>query len=590
MSVIAAQRGANGASKQPGTGALNCLWAGAAIEELWRLGVGACFLAPGSRCTPLTVAVAHHPHLPSWVHFDERGVGYAALGYARATGRPAVVICTSGTAVANLLPAVVEASLDGVPLLLLTADRPPELRDCGANQSVDQVKCFAPYVRWQHDLPCPTTAFGLPVLLTCMDQAVQHATRAPAGPVHLNFMFREPFLPETEETAGNLPAGWLESAVPFQQDILPVAVPPTEALAAVGQRCATAQRGLIVAGALGGPDEAAAVARLAEQLGWPLAADVCSGLRLGPGPVGRVDYFDLLLLPGGAAVGLRPDVVLHIGGRVTSKRLLSLMAGAGADYVRIRPDPRRDDPLHLGGAKLVGDIKASCDALGQHVPAGRLAPHAQELLAAAAAAARRLDALLAADGLSEPWVARQLARLLPDDHGLVLAASLPIRTMDMFAAGEGGRARVAANRGASGIDGTIATAAGFARGTGRPTALLIGDLALLHDLNSLALVRDLPLTLIVLNNDGGGIFSFLPIAGQKDVFERYFATPHGLSFSAAAGLFGLAYAAPTSPAEFTAAAAKALAAKGPTLIEVRTDRRRNHALHARLQRALVAKD
>ena len=576
---------------------LNYFWATLAVEELRRCGVLEFCLAPGSRCTPLTVAAARCPDVGATVHYDERGLGFMALGQARASGRPSAVVCTSGTALANLAPAVVEAAMDGVPMLLLTADRPPELRQIGANQSIDQVGLFGRHCRWEFDVPCPTSAIDPTVLLGLIDHAVHCAATPPAGPVHLNFMFREPFLPDAPgdclaANADRLPAGWLGQDGPFTSYQTPDQALDPSTAGRLAERLGDSRRGLLLAGAMRGEGEIDAVRALAERLRWPLLADVASGLRLGSGPAGRVDAFDLFPPPDGDGDGPGPDMILHLGGRLTSKRLLAFLERQrAAVYLQVKADALRLDPTHQGGERLEIDVEAFCRAMLERLPA---AGCASELLAPMLAAAEQAERVIAPTleaeaKLTEPAVARLISTLLPEGHGLFLASSLPVREMDVFASAAGGRARVAANRGASGIDGTVAAAAGFAH-AGGPATLLIGDLALLHDLNSLALTTSLslPLVIVVLNNDGGGMFSFLPVATHSDVFERCFATPHGLQFAPAAEMFGLDYSQPTTSAEFTQAYAQALTAGRPALIEVRTDRGENHALQEKLRAAVAA--
>jgi 2-succinyl-5-enolpyruvyl-6-hydroxy-3-cyclohexene-1-carboxylate synthase len=572
---------------------LNRLWADLLVEELVRQGVGLFVLAPGSRSTPLASAVAARPETSHLVHFDERGGAFAALGWARATGRPACWITTSGTAVANGLPAVVEAAVDGVPLLCLTADRPPELRQTGANQTIEQSGIFGEYVRWRFDFPAPTADIPPAFVLSTAAQAVHRALGPPAGPVHLNAMFREPLAPEPDgRDLPGLPARWREGVDPFTRYLRPAAV-DAHALDALADRLGGVERGLVVAGRLATRAEGEAALRLADALGWPLLPDVGSQVRLGTDDPAACPYFDLALASPAFRQQHAPEAVVYLGGRATSKRLAALLAEARPDpLVVVRNDPHRFDPDHGVTHRVEAEVGAFCHALR-----GRLAPRAPGPWAAAwreasLAAEAAVDAHLASPPpqdpslpVSEPGVARALSRQIPEGSGLVLAASMPVRDADAFAAPDGPWAFVTSNRGASGIDGTVATAAGLARGLGRGVTLLIGDLALLHDLNSLALLRDLaqpPITLVAVNNDGGGIFHFLPIARHAEVFEPFVATPHGMEFEDAARMFGLAYARPETASAFETAYAEASASSRSTLIEVRTERRANHALHANL--------
>ncbi|HSL01727.1 MAG TPA: 2-succinyl-5-enolpyruvyl-6-hydroxy-3-cyclohexene-1-carboxylic-acid synthase [Rubrobacteraceae bacterium] len=569
------------------TARANRLWAGLIVEELVRSGVDFFCVAPGSRSTPLVAALAAHVRAKSLVHFDERGTAFAALGYARATGRPAAWITTSGTAVANGFPAVVEAATDNVPMILLTADRPPELRETGANQTVLQPNIFGGYPRWSFDLPAPDPTVDPAMVLTTVDQAVYRARRAPSGPVHLNLMFREPFLPEpAEELDSDLPDRWRESAEPYTRY---AATEPTVGAAEVDRiwrELRDIERGLVVAGRLRSREQGEAVARLADALGWPLLPDVSSQVRLGARSKGLAPYYDALLAGEPFREAHTPEAVLHVGGRALSKRLEQFIAVSRPNpYVVVRENPSRMDPGHLVTHSLEAGIVRFCGALaeaaGEHRTGGD-ALWKEDWRGASERVDVALDRVLVGNELNEPLVARLISRHLSGGRGLCVASSMPIRDLDTFAAADGTSAPVAANRGASGIDGTVATAAGFARGLGRPVTLLVGDLALLHDLNSLALLRGLPVVLVVLNNDGGAIFSFLPVARHGEFFEPYFGTPHGVSFEHAAATFGLRYERPSSATEFMETYRAACNRNGPSLIEVQTDREENVEVHRRL--------
>ena len=564
----------------------NRLWANLIVEELVRCGTDFFCVAPGSRSTPLVAALASNEKARSLVHFDERGTAFAALGYARATGRPAAWITTSGTAVANGLPAVVEASTDGVPMILLTADRPPELRQTGSNQTIDQPDIFGDYVRWRFDLPAPDLAIDPAMVLTTIDQAAYRASRSPRGPVHLNLMFREPFLPETEDYPRG-PSPWIERDVPYTRyAATKPAVDATE-MRALWQTLRQAKRGLVVAGRLASRKQGEAVIRLAGSLGWPLLPDVGSQIRLGADSENLVPYYDVLLANESFSDAHEPEAVIHVGGRALSKRLEQFLGRSRPDpYAVVRENPFRLDPAHRVTHSIEADIVGFCAGMVE-VATGDAASEDPSWVAnwreASEKVGRCLDEISPSEP-SEPFVARSLSRNVPGDHGLVVASSMPVRDLDAYAAAEGAPVPVAANRGASGIDGTIATAAGFARGLGRPVTLLIGDLALLHDLDSLAMLRDVNVVVVVLNNDGGGIFSFLPVARRKEFFEPYFGTPQGVGFGPAAEMFGLGYERPRTTEEFLDAYACACACGRSSILEVRTDRQENARLHFELLR------
>jgi len=581
-------------SEQPAN--VNALWADLVMEEMARLGVDCVCLSSGSRSTPLVSAVAARPEINKIVHYDERGTAFFALGYGLATGRSAMWLTTSGTAVANGLPAVVEAAQSYVPLLLVTADRPPELREVGANQAIRQVSLFGDYVRWQFDLPCPTPDIAGRMVLTTVDQAVYRAHRAPRGPVHLNCMFREP-LAGISDGGDYFPylealGGWLTNGRPLSphggtQPALDGGV--VESVLAVLEK---ARNPLLIVGRLNGREEMEAAARLARTLGMPVCPDVTSGLRLGLSSPHSIPYYDQMLTSRKAAAALGPDAVLHIGGPITSKRLLTyLQATRPPDYIQVRPYPSRQDPLHRVTLNLECHLVAFCRALSEMNPN---TPGAEDWTASWRAANGRVEEVLEGiwrDGqcVSEPWVARHLSEALPDDHGLFLGNSMPVRDMDAYGAASGATRVVAANRGASGVDGTVASAAGFAYGLEKPVTLLIGDVALLHDLNSLSLLRSRRsrVVVVVLNNNGGGIFHFLPVAAQTDIFETYFGTPHNLGFESAAALYGLHYVRAETCDAFVSAYREAIEADDSAIIEIPSDRRRNVEVHGEIQAAVA---
>ena len=569
---------------------INRVWADLMVEELVRSGIDFFCIAPGSRSTPLTTAVAAHPKARHLVHFDERGTAFCALGYGRATRRPAVWITTSGTALANGYPAIVEAATDGVPMLLLTADRPPELRQTGANQTIDQVKLFGEYTRWFFDLPTPTVDIDPAMVLTTIDQAVYRAQRTPGGPVHLNCMFREPLAPTPDghDYAPYLAglSSWMEQDHPFTHYATAAPQVDESDIEMVWQQLDNVTRGVVVAGKLETRAQGEAVVRLANRLGWPLFPDIGSQVRLGAAERmnTRIGPYDLLLNNFTFRAEQGPEAVLHIGGRATSKWLAQWLKQHRPTYLVVNENPARLDLNHHVTHRIESDVVTFCERLGDRTAsAPAVTPWLDGWREAETQARQTLSIFFEVEeALSEPLVAHLVARHSPEEYGLVLASSMPVRDMDMFAPTDGPVLPVAANRGASGIDGLVATAVGFGEGLERPVTLLTGDLALLHDLNSLTMLRDRPVVVVVLNNDGGGIFHFLPIAAHEEVFEPFFGTPHGLTFAAAADLFGLAYHHPTTPDAFVKAYQRACDRPTGTLIEVTTERVANHALHRRV--------
>jgi 2-succinyl-5-enolpyruvyl-6-hydroxy-3-cyclohexene-1-carboxylate synthase len=577
---------------------LNTLWGRLLVEELARCGVSFVCVSPGSRSTPLTAAVAAaagRGRIASAIWLDERGAAFHALGHARATGRPAVLICTSGTAVANCLPAVIEASQDGVPLVVVTADRPPELIDAGANQAIRQPGIFGDYLRWSFTLPAPGADITCRLVLSSVDQALHRALGPPAGPAHINCMFREPLEPVGEEPwPDDLPLRWRNGSGPLTAYARPETSPDAGSLELIASTVAASRRGLVVIGNLPRDRDRDAAETLAGQLGWPVAADIRSGLRLGPGPAERVPFIDQLLLSPQVRASFIPDVVLHLGRQPVSKRLAQALAAApDAAVISVQGHPFRDDPGHRVAIRVESDIARFCERLASRLDplvtraAGAWGTRLRELSARAEA---RIDAFVASAPFGEIAAARIVSQQIPAGHGLFLGNSMPIRDMEMFAGTGGARPCVGSNRGASGIDGVVSTAAGFACGLGGPATLMIGDLSLLHDLSALVHLRALPrpLVIVVLNNGGGGIFHFLPIARHADLLDPWFTTPHDVDFAGLQNLSGIPCHRPATAAEFAAAYRKACASGHTAIIEVRTERAANLAAHRALGEAIVA--
>ncbi|TET96489.1 MAG: 2-succinyl-5-enolpyruvyl-6-hydroxy-3-cyclohexene-1-carboxylic-acid synthase, partial [Candidatus Zixiibacteriota bacterium] len=512
---------------------------------------------------------------------------------------PAVMICTSGTAAANFMPAVIEASMDMVPLIVLTADRPPELRHTGANQVIDQVKLYGDYVRWFYDLPCPDTNIEPQFVLTTIDQAVYRSVHAPAGPVHINCMFREPLAPigQKKDFARHLSGikRWMKDQSPYTEYIYVPSAPDAETVAKATTIISEADKGIIVVGRLRNKEKQKAVKTVARHLNWPTFPDISSGLRLGVKSDNVIAYYDQLLLSDEFAESCQPLTVLHFGSVPTSKRLQQFIErGCMEDYIMVAGHPWRYDPSHRVTMRIEADIEEFCKqllALIEQPRANR--PWLEQFTTASDIVGRVLHEVIDDDDrLSEPAVARLISQNIRPDSGLFVSNSMPIRDMDMYADPHGPVVTVACNRGASGIDGIIASATGFACGLNKPVTLLIGDLAFLHDVNSLALLKSLahphPLVIVVINNDGGGLFSFLPIAKVKEAFEPFFGTPHGLSFDKAADMFGLDYYCPDSKESFVTSYLSAQKENRSAIIEIKSDRAENYRFHQALQKKIIS--
>ncbi len=551
------------------------------VEKLVHLGISSFVISPGSRSTPLTIAIARHAEAKSIIHYDERGAAYFALGAARASGLPAVLVCTSGTAVANYFPAIVEASMDNVPLIVLTADRPPELIDVGANQAIFQEDIFGIYPRLACNLAPTTSETSLSEISLLIDQMYHGSVENRPGPVHLNCQFREPLLPVGSESQDSLssvmekedPSTSHPNSTPAEKNILRDQI---QQIAAAFER---SHRGIIVVGRGLSRDENQIVLQFAERMKIPVYPDIQSHLRFTRHEL-IVNHFDLILLDKDI-LSSKPDFVIHFGSAFCSKRLLNYLNSPDIYYVQIKSTPERIDPNHQINVTLEGNITEFCQSAQINPGAQDVdwLPHWQSV---EEKAARTISNILKdRPKLSEPAISYQLSKHLPDNHALMLANSMPIREMEMFAEAGHFNGDIVVNRGSSGIDGLLATTAGYAMGSNAPITALIGDLAFLHDLNSLQLIKNAsnPIILVVINNNGGGIFSFLPVRNETDVFEKFFGTPHDLSMRHAAEMFGISYSKPEDRNEFLAVYERAVEESGTILIELVTNRAENHRFH-----------
>ena len=544
-------------------------------DEAVRAGVRHVMLAPGSRSTPLALALVDRPELALHVFHDERSCSFAALGVGLAMGRPALVVCTSGTAAAELHAAVVEAHQAEVPLVVCTADRPPELREVAAPQTIDQTHLFGRAVRAFADPGVPDPALA-PRWRALVARAIADATGPWPGPVHLNLPFRDPLVGSPDELPPGRPDGR-----PWSRTVTGVGVPTPadiDALASVLDH----PRGVVVAGAGAGDPEA--VHALAAAAGWPVLADPRSGCSL-PRPASVAAFDDLLRHPGFAA-DHTPTVVLRLGRPPASKVLAQWLEASGAEQVQVTSSAAWVDPEGTAGLRVVADPAQVCRVLSARLRAGARTPWAARWRRAEEQAQAAIDDVLAGvDRPTEPGLARALVAAVPDGATLVSSSSMPVRDVEWYAAPRDG-VRHLANRGANGIDGVVSTAVGVALASAAPTFLLIGDIALLHDSNGLLTLgrRAADLTMVVADNDGGGIFSFLPQATEvePDRFEQLFGTPHGIDPVALATAHGVPAAELTELAGLSDALGR-----GPRLLRVRTDRADNVAVHRAIHEAVA---
>ena len=499
------------------------------------------------------------------------------------------MICTSGTAVANCLPAVVEAGQSCLPLIIISADRPPELLDTGALQTIDQTGIFGKYTRWAFTLPTPDQSITPAFVLTTVDQACHRARCSPAGAVHLNCLFREPLAPTGAPSDWSIYLAtiqhWTNSSQPFTTYASEISGGSFD-LSSIAPIVAAAKKGIIVVGTLPSWKDNSSILKLAEQLGWPGFADICSGLRSScTMSENLLCHYDLYLRIPEVRTALAPDCILQLGGTPVSKYLLRYLADSRARWIVVNDHPFRQDVEHVVSDRIEADPAAFATCFVDSVGANR-STLTDMLTTSDHIAGKVLSDFVAAQSTKslELAVASEVFFQNRERRGIYLATSMPIRDAEAGVSQSDRMLPVAANRGVNGIDGTIASAIGFADGLQRPVTLVIGDLALLHDLNSLVLAKrsQQPITIVVINNNGGGIFSFLPIAETKGHFESYFGTPHGMSFEKIAGQFGLPYRSAPHFAEFRQQLSQAYAGGESQLIEVVGDRELNLTQHQQL--------
>ncbi|HMD52142.1 MAG TPA: 2-succinyl-5-enolpyruvyl-6-hydroxy-3-cyclohexene-1-carboxylic-acid synthase [Solirubrobacteraceae bacterium] len=578
---------------------------GAFVDELARCGMRAACTSPGSRSAPLVLSLAREPRLRCFSHVDERCAGFFAVGLAKASGVPVAVACTSGTAASELLPAAIEAREARVPLLLLTADRPAELRENGAGQAIDQLGLFGGAAKWFFEVELDDAdGERLRWMRTLACRSYWSALEGRAGVVHLNFPLREPLVTEREppQDESGRPGG-----EPYlRRPRLAASVPPSS----FGELVEGARRGVLVAGRHERPSPlGAAAADFAASAGWPLLADPLSGARRGEAAIA---HYDALLRDAAFAEAARPDVVVRVGDLPVSKPLRGWLAGLdGARQVALDPEGAWQDPAAVLCDSLAVDPAQALSAWARAAEGSAAAGSEPDWLASWLSADERAsEAILGVLGgeLSEPAVAAELGVLLPAEATLFVASSMPVRDIESFWPVRPDPPRVLCNRGASGIDGTVSAAFGAAAHADGPAVLLIGDVALAHDIGGLLAAGrlGLKLTIVLLDNGGGGIFDFLPVsragmarapagragtaaritgAGEEedeDVYTRHIATPTGLDFAKACSLYGLSHDRAGDIASLRSALERALADEHSSVVEVRTRRAENVALHGRV--------
>ena len=579
---------------------VNTLWGNVIADEIAKAGVEAAVLAPGSRSTPLTVAVAEHDDIETYSLLDERSAAFFAFSRAQRTATPTALVCTSGTAPANFHPAVIEADRSRVPLLLLTADRPPELQDSGANQTIDQERLYGDAVRQYRKLPEPEAADRkLRSLRTALARAVGTATGIPRGPVHLDVPLRKPLEPTAGEEAaplgvpgGAVPDGFAEAhplAVdgregPFVEVTHGRSTLADEDRWGLVDAVENAESGLVVCGPTDRPAPATdALVELARASGFPVLADPLSRVRFGE----HVESAGVTVCGGYnsylAAIEASPEVVVRFGASPTSKPLRNYLAESGARQFVVDPAGGWREATFTATDLVVADETRVASDLAARIER-EPGPYAERIRDVEAAYWR----LVSSSEPEEGAVLADVVEAAPDPATLFVSNSMPVRDLDRFARPRAAELTVLGNRGASGIDGITSTALGAGAGTDDPLVLVTGDLAYYHDMNGLLAVArcDVDATVVCINNDGGGIFHLLPIE-DHDTFDEWFRTPHGLDFEHSAALYDLEFARTDDRERFGGLYADSLASAGTQVIEVVTDSDRSHASRSALHDRVV---
>jgi 2-succinyl-5-enolpyruvyl-6-hydroxy-3-cyclohexene-1-carboxylate synthase len=576
----------------------NTALASAFAEELARGGLRLAVISPGSRSTPLAVALWRQPEIEVKVIVDERSAGFFALGAAQAGGEPVALLCTSGTALVNYHPAVVEADESAIPLVVLSADRPPELRGIGAGQTIDQIKTFGSSVRWFCEVGTHEADDGGLLhyrSIACRALATARGEARP-GPVHLNMPWREPLAPlpvEGAVTAADPLALEGRADRPLTAVTHIDLEPSTFLLDEVAGHIGNAISGVIVAGRQLDPELREPLAHLARVSGFPILAEPTSQLRCGPHDRSHVvAAYDLLLRDEHFARSVVPDLILRFGAMPTSKPLRAWIEASDADQILVDPYGGWNEPTRRAAAILRADPTELAQGWAARLEGleGRERPLPDRWLEAEAAAQAVLDETFESGEsgeITEPALHRALGAAHRDGDLVYTSSSMPIRDQEAFLAPGATDAHFLSNRGANGIDGLVSSGIGAAQASGRPTTIVTGDLGLLHDIGGLAALREVetPVRIIVIDNDGGGIFHFLPqeAALDSNEFEALLGTPRGVDAAKAAALFDLPHRHLESLGDLPDALAT-----GTGLIEVKTNRQTNTELHRSLAAAVQA--
>jgi len=549
---------------------INLLWSSLIIAELIKNGLDTFFISPGNRNAPLIAALAYEDRAIKKSCFDERAAAYRALGHAKATGSPGVLVCTSGTAPANYFPAVIEAFREDLPMVVLSADRPPELVESDANQTIIQEGLYGAYCRKVLHLPAPSIDYPLEALLSKIDYTVA----APVGPIHINCPFRDPLVPGFVARSP-LPDDVIAAANRLFAKHEPYTVYPSQAVFSANLGDAATillktTRGLAVVGRLDLPDDAPAIEKVLQVLGWPVFCDIGSGMKGRINPEGQIFTFDhpevVRLIR-----QYNPETILQFGSGIVSRQYeAAVLHSSKATIIQVSPRSGLRDPAHRVQIRIRATAKAfgaSLDLHG-HTPVDKAAR--THLLKQLAALHDAVSGKISTESWSFAGIAQAILAAVPDGEGLFLGNSLAIRAFDGVLCPYPKMLNIISNRGVSGIEGNMATAVGYAEASGTRVTAVLGDISFLHDLNSLMMVREslVPVIVVIVNNGGGRIFERLPINDFPQIMEPWMTTPHTMDFRHMAAQFDLPYMKVEKPEEFQPAYKKALAARHSAIFEI----------------------
>ncbi|MCA1066491.1 2-succinyl-5-enolpyruvyl-6-hydroxy-3-cyclohexene-1-carboxylic-acid synthase [Rossellomorea sp. AcN35-11] len=546
------------------------------IEELVGNGVDEVVISPGSRSTPLALLFAHHPEVKTYINVDERSAAFFALGIAKAKQKPVALLCSSGTAGANYYPAIIEARYGKVPLIVLTADRPHELREVGAPQAIHQIDLYGKHVKWATDMALPeNTPSMIGYARSSASRGVGHAIGEPKGPVHFNFPFREPLIPDLKAVTYSSDTG-VKRVLHGERSLSP------DITQELKEILSSKEKGLIICGPGVKRESMDSIVSFSEQYGFPIIADPLSQMRSGTHKKEQIiDTYDTFLKSAEVKETLHPDIVIRFGAMPVSKSLMLFLKGlSDVPYWIVSPGEEWQDPIAKGTEIIYCDEGLFCNGL---TPSRRVMSEGWNHHWKNVNHSTKELLLKGHQSWDEGMAVSQFIDFLPEKANVFVSNSMPIRDIDTFFFRNDRSVGIYANRGANGIDGVVSTALGMSTYLDS-MYLLIGDLAFYHDLNGLLAGRkyNLNMTVVVLNNNGGGIFSYLPQADEGEHFEDLFGTPMDLDFSNAAKLYNAGYFKVEKEEDFGSALMEANHINGLKIIEVLTNREENVANHRKL--------